>query len=137
MNDQEVEDFLAHYGVKGMKWGVRRTRRMQKIVDRHDRIAKGTASKKDRILGANRMVFTAKGAERTLQRAANNQAKINAGKMKATNALAMLGGVRMKDMNYHGRKGDANAKMDSGQKAAVAVVSAYAALTVAGTLARR
>lgn len=27
MNNEHVDEFLAHYGVKGMKWGVRRNRR--------------------------------------------------------------------------------------------------------------
>lgn len=27
MTDEEVDDFLVHYGVKGMRWGVRKSRK--------------------------------------------------------------------------------------------------------------
>lgn len=137
IDDSEVEDFLAHFGVKGMKWGVRRTARIQKIIDRHERVANGTASTKDRLLAANRGVFTARGANRTLQRAANNQAKLNAGKHKTTAILLKVHGVNYKDLTYGGRKGDANAKMDNGQKATVAAIVAIGALRIAGAAAKR
>lgn len=119
--DDEV--YLEHYGKKGMRWGKRGTARVQKIVDRNTRIAGGTASAKDRVLGANRGTFTKKGAARQLQRAANNQAKVNAGKLKVTNAMAVLGGVKIKNVKYP-VKGDANAKLDRGQKAALAFAGA-------------
>lgn len=38
MNNHEVyEAYLAHYGVKGMKWGIRRSKRVQAVRDRHAR----------------------------------------------------------------------------------------------------
>jgi hypothetical protein len=37
----ETDDFLAHYGVKGMRWGVRRENRIQSL----ERVGAGTASK--------------------------------------------------------------------------------------------
>lgn len=32
MNDAEVEDFLAHYGIKGMRWGVRRNKTQRRAA---------------------------------------------------------------------------------------------------------
>lgn len=126
------EVYLEHFGVKGMHWGVRGTRRAQKRIDRTHRIATGKASLLDRALGS---ALTKKGASRQLQRGANAQAKINSGKKKATNALATVSGVKIKELNFHA-KGDANAKMDGGQKLAVAGLAAYGAITLA-TLAKR
>lgn len=45
MTQLTSNDYLAHFGVKGMRWGVRRERRLQ----RANRVASGTASKRDRI----------------------------------------------------------------------------------------
>ncbi len=126
--DEEV--YLEHYGKKGMRWGKRGTRRVQKIIDRTSRIAEGNASTKDKLLGVNRGVFTQKGANRVLQRGANNQAKINAGKYKVSNALTVAGGVKIKNLDYH-KKGDAKAKLDSGQKAALVVLAGLTAVRVA------
>lgn len=125
--------YLEHYGKPGMKWGRRGTARVQKRLDRTSRIATGTASKKDRVLGS---AFTKKGANRQLQRGANNQAKINAGKLKITNRLNIIGGVKVKNLDFH-KKGDAKAKMDNGQKAAIAGLAAVGALQLASIAARR
>lgn len=132
----DEENYLEHYGKKGMRWRKRGTRRVQRSLNRFDKIATGKASKTDRLLSANRGVFTKKGANRVLQRGANNQAKINSGKLKVTNALAVVGGVKVKNLDFH-KQGDAKAKMDSGQKAAVAVLAGVTAVRVAGLVSRR
>lgn len=134
--DQDVDAFLEHVGVKGMHWGVRGTRRAQKVLDRTQRIAKGKASTTDKILGANRFVFSAKGANKQLQRGANQQAKIKAGKMKVGNALVTAGGIKIKNLDYH-KTGDANAKMDRGQKIAASVLIGIGALKITSALANR
>ncbi len=44
----EVEVFLEHFGVRGMRWGARKERRGQESIARFKKVADGTASKKDR-----------------------------------------------------------------------------------------
>lgn len=134
-SDEEIDEFLAHFGVKGMHWGVRGTRRVQKRLNRTQRVAEGKASKVDRLLAANTMVFTKKGANRVLQRGANHQAKILAGKRKTSNLLATVSGVRVKDLKFQ-QKGDAKAKMDNGEKAALAFVATAATLRLAQAVAK-
>lgn len=145
ITDEEIEDFLAHHGVKGMHWGERRARslakrtaRIQGRVDRTQRIATGKASTKDRLLGS---AVTAKGAQRQLQRSANNQAKLQAkldsGKFKTqTKILNKIGAVKLTDINFHA-KGDPKAKMDRGQKLAIGFLAAYATVTIASVAAKR
>lgn len=56
MTDEEVEDFLAHYGVKGMRWGVRKDR-TPGVSRRTDREAK-----KDAQEAARAKMYYGKGA---------------------------------------------------------------------------
>lgn len=42
MSDQQIDDILEHFGIKGMRWGVRN----QKSLDRVSRVARGTELKK-------------------------------------------------------------------------------------------
>lgn len=52
MSDISTEEFLSHYGVKGMKWGQRRARRKERVANmspearknRRKKIAKGVAA---------------------------------------------------------------------------------------------
>lgn len=127
----EEKYYLEHFGKKGMKWGTKGTKKVQKRLDRTQRIGTGTASFKDRALGS---ALTAKGANRQLQRGANRQAKMSSGKMRVTNRLNIIGGVRVKDLDFH-KTGDAKAKMDGGQKMALASLAAIG--TVGLVLAKR
>lgn len=47
----QVDNFLAHYGVKGMHWGVHH----QRNLELHTRVANGTGSKLDRYRAFNQM----------------------------------------------------------------------------------
>jgi hypothetical protein len=47
---EDVDDFLEHFGVKGMRWGVRRQARLERV----QRVAAGTASAGERL----RFAFT-------------------------------------------------------------------------------
>jgi hypothetical protein len=132
ITDIEIEEFLEHHGVKGQRWGVRGTRRVQKRLDRAQRLATGKGSVKDQLL---RSAFTKKGLNRQLQRGADHQAKVNAGKRRIRNRLDIMAGVRVKDLNFH-KKGDAKAKMDGGQKAALGFVAAMGTIQVLSLASR-
>jgi hypothetical protein len=136
--ETEVSDFLAHYGVKGMRWGVRRTKRIQNILDRHQRIAKGTASTKDKLLGANRLVFTKKGARKNLEKGAYHQERILKGR-GFTKALLKAQAVNIGDLNYHTEKTAAGrAKFEKARKrgkiVAGGILVTYGAFKVADVL---
>ena len=45
MDDPDLEDFLAHYGVKGMKWGVRKASQ----ADSLRRVSQGKGSTADKV----------------------------------------------------------------------------------------
>jgi hypothetical protein len=127
--DASVDDFIEHFGKKGMKWGVRQAVKQQGRLDRAYRLSTGTGSTRDKLL---RGQLTKKGASRQLQRGADYQAKIGAGKKKV-NAFLMgkKGRARLSKMDFH-KKGDANAKLDRGQKAALAIGVGITFASIAG-----
>ncbi len=121
---KEDVEFLEHFGVKGMKWGVRRVNsdgnarnlgnrnndRAQKLFDRISRVASGNASKRDKLItGLYNVNVTdlvrAKGSVQgasklVLDRATKNQAKIANGKNKVNDILAKVYGVNVSQLDF-------------------------------------
>jgi hypothetical protein len=96
--DEEV--YLEHYGVLGMKWGVRKDRRLQ----RAERVASGKASRGERVRFA--LTDTSAASVRRnkgLEGAAANRARelsarkerIQAGKTTVRDIIALSGGDRL------------------------------------------
>lgn len=68
----EVDEFLAHYGVKGMKWGQRKgvkgradrvvSRKLNDAIDFHERVAsgKGSASQTLRVAVSSSLLTLAR-----------------------------------------------------------------------------
>lgn len=101
----ETDAFLEHHGVKGMKWGVRRTGNVQKNLDRMNRMAKGKASEADLLRAvATNKASNPKDAKKRLERGAAMQKKVLEGKAFATSILLKASGVRIQDLNYHQEK---------------------------------
>lgn len=50
---ESTDDFLAHYGVKGMKWGQRKRAALQDRADSLNRVAKGKSTTTDKIVATN------------------------------------------------------------------------------------
>ena len=103
---QEDVDFLAHYGVKGMKWGQRRvvknTARVQKRLDRTARVADGTASGGDRLkTAAVQGIYTQKGASRILARGEKKRNKIVERRPRTEKFMKAYYGVKLSELNYH------------------------------------
>jgi hypothetical protein len=96
-------EFLEHYGVKGMKWGVRRRGR----IDRTVRVGKGEGSKLDkvRVHGMFNPVDLVKtggsfreSAARKGKRMANRNNRIARGKASVVDYLITSGTARMTDI---------------------------------------
>lgn len=100
----KVEDFLEHFGVKGMRWGVRKketgqgfyTRAGQRYVDQVKRVAEGKGSTWDRL---NTWGFTRKMAKRQLRLLKDSQDKINRGELSVVSILARAKNIKVKDLN--------------------------------------
>lgn len=99
-SEVEVEDFLEHFGVKGMKWG----KRNQKRLARANRVGKGTASKADKaIFGLTDTSSSSIRRNKGLQGAGKMRAKelgrrkarINAGKAGVRDYIALKGGDKL------------------------------------------
>lgn len=101
MSDLQTDLFLEHYGVKGQRWGVRSTKRIQKRLDRTKRVRDGSASTSDKVKTAYvQGVYTQKGAARVLKRGAKYQMKIVEGEKKTREMLLLAGGIRIRDLDY-------------------------------------
>lgn len=100
MSGIEQDEFLEHYGVKGMQWGVRNEKRLQRAT----RVADGTASKKDKAgfyltdtsAASIRRNSGLKGAA-TVRAAelSGRKDRINAGKATMRDYVALKGGDRL------------------------------------------
>lgn len=120
------DEFLQHYGKKGMKWGQRQTAKAQGRIDRTHRLATGTGSTRDKLL---RGQLTKKGSAKALQRGANAQARIAAGK----GLLTKKGRAKVAELNFHVPGSAAKAKLDRGQKAALAIGVGMTLASIAGS----
>lgn len=67
MTDDNTDAFLEHFGVKGMKWGVRREKHLNSLK----RTAEGTGSFKDKYVAINSVsaldLFRGKGFQGALR----------------------------------------------------------------------
>lgn len=107
MDDEKIDVFLEHYGVKGMKWGIRNQKRYQTNLDRLHQIVKGKASEETyrqanrEIFGGEKNILTKKRAFDILQGGSRLQRKINAGGNKVDKFIGKLKGIDIATLNYH------------------------------------
>lgn len=95
INDEEVDEFIEHFGKKGMKWGVRNQRRL----DRARRVAKGRGSLGDEIRVLGRQSVTSLIRGKGLQGAASRDVM----KLEAARKRIKAGKASTRDyLNRHG-----------------------------------
>ncbi len=100
LSDEDIDAVLEHAGVKGMKWGVRREKRLQRAT----RVADGTASTKDKAgffltdtskSAMNRNGGMAGAAAVRAKELSGRKERITSGNAKVSDAVALLGGDRL------------------------------------------
>ncbi len=87
---------LAHYGTKGMHWGVRKARTgdVEKITKRLDRVAKGEGSLRDKVVA----VGGAKAPKLLARNGLANEAARQSAELKAHSERLSTGHATAKDI---------------------------------------
>jgi len=111
--NQTPEEFLAHFGVRGMKWGVRKkyNERQQKIVNRDKRVAEGKGSTLDKVKAIGGSSVAELVANRGLKNTAKKHAekrqdhldRINNGEAKTRDLVRLYAGVSAVELLNAGR----------------------------------
>ena len=106
---QEDVDFLEHFGVKGQKWGVRKlqdrtarkTAKVQKNIDLVEKVAKGTATKKEALVIGNRTgAISKKSAKEILNSSSAQRQKVINGESKVLAMLYKTKGIDANALKY-------------------------------------
>jgi UDP-N-acetylenolpyruvoylglucosamine reductase len=115
MSDTDLtpEEWLAHFGVRGMKWGVRKkyNERQTKKIDSLKRVADGKGTARDKLKalsGSSAAELVAnKGLKNTAKKHAEvRQAhldRINKGEAKTSDLVRMYGSMSTVDLINAGR----------------------------------
>jgi hypothetical protein len=125
-SDQEIDTyFLQHFGKKGMKWGVRRQRRTNALLN----VAKGKGTKSEKVRAAltvnaydlvrGRGLKGAAKIKGEAQRASQN--RIKSGNAKVRDRIRQVGGTKYQDIFPTG-KSSKNTKAAVGASVAGAIV---------------
>lgn len=138
--DQNVYDFLEHQGVKGMKWGVRRDRRVVRLS--RAGVKGGSKLSKIRNIGNIGPVDFVKGrgltgaAKRKSTRQKQRNKRIRQGKATARDRLAFYGGTRAQDLIPVRRKNVGKKTIVDSDKIVVAAAGALIAVKILSRVAK-
>lgn len=106
MPDVKLDEFLAHHGVKGMHWGVRK----QRNLDRFSRAASSNATRGDKVkalLGTHGLTdlelirakgSIAKASQRRVDGLLAQKQRVDEGKTTVRNKLDLYGNLTLREL---------------------------------------
>lgn len=92
----DSENFVEHYGRKGMRWGIRKNYadKQSNLADRLDRVASGKATAADRLL----VTPSKKIAARQSEKIRDQVSRIERGEATVRDMLSIYGSMNIVDV---------------------------------------